>query len=232
MSLTLTVDGPRWRAHLESVADAHPGIVPVAKGNGYGFTLGRLARKAQWLRDGGHDVTTLAVGTYDEIPERRHPLGRRHPGADPVASVRRRDRARTGEPRDPHRQPARRPRAAAHPRPDLPDRPRAHHQHAAARHVRTRPVGGGRGAPPAPRQPPRRRRAAPAARPGQPPRRGRPAAQRLRRRRSAGPRRQRGLGQPPDRQRAHDAAPAVRRLLASVPASAPSCGSATAAPSR
>ena len=69
MSLTLTVDGPRWRAHLESVADAHPAIVPVAKGNGYGFTLGRLARKAQWLRDRGHDVTTLAVGTYDEIPE-------------------------------------------------------------------------------------------------------------------------------------------------------------------
>jgi len=69
MSLTLTVDGPRWRAHLECVADANPGIVPVAKGNGYGFTLGRLARKAQWLRDRGHDVTTLAVGTYDEIPE-------------------------------------------------------------------------------------------------------------------------------------------------------------------
>jgi hypothetical protein len=69
MSLTLTVDGPRWRAHLESVADANPGIVPVAKGNGYGFTLGRLARRAQWLRDRGHDVTTLAVGTYDEIGE-------------------------------------------------------------------------------------------------------------------------------------------------------------------
>lgn len=68
MSLTLTVDGPRWRAHLETVADAHPGIVPVAKGNGYGFTLGRLARKVQWLRDRGHDVTTLAVGTYEEIP--------------------------------------------------------------------------------------------------------------------------------------------------------------------
>lgn len=69
MSLTLTVDGPRWRAHLEDVARAHPGLVPVAKGNGYGFTLGRLARKAQWLADHGHDVTTLAVGTYDELPE-------------------------------------------------------------------------------------------------------------------------------------------------------------------
>ncbi|MEZ0577513.1 alanine racemase [Nocardioides sp. MH1] len=69
MSLTLTVDGARWRAHLESVADANPGIVPVAKGNGYGFTTGRLARKAQWLKDRGHDVTALAVGTYGEITD-------------------------------------------------------------------------------------------------------------------------------------------------------------------
>jgi hypothetical protein len=36
----------------------------VAKGNGYGFTLGRLARRAAWL---GAD--TLAVGTYEELPE-------------------------------------------------------------------------------------------------------------------------------------------------------------------
>jgi alanine racemase len=64
MSLTLTVDGDRWRAHLRAVADAHPGLTPVAKGNGYGFGLGRLARRAQWL---GAD--TLAVGTYDELPE-------------------------------------------------------------------------------------------------------------------------------------------------------------------
>ena len=34
MTLTLTVDGARWRGHLESYADAHPGLVPVAKGNG------------------------------------------------------------------------------------------------------------------------------------------------------------------------------------------------------
>lgn len=69
MSLTLTVDGARWRAHLEDVARSHPGLVPVAKGNGYGLALGRLARKAQWLADHGHDVTTLAVGTYSELPE-------------------------------------------------------------------------------------------------------------------------------------------------------------------
>jgi alanine racemase len=64
MSLTLTVDGDRWRRHLRAYADATPGLVPVAKGNGYGFTLGRLARKTQWL-----GLDTLAVGTYDELPE-------------------------------------------------------------------------------------------------------------------------------------------------------------------
>jgi len=64
MSLTLTVDGDRWRGHLRAVAASHPGLTPVAKGNGYGFGLGRLARKAQWL-----GVDTLAVGTYDELPE-------------------------------------------------------------------------------------------------------------------------------------------------------------------
>src|ERR1044072_2741906 len=64
MPLTLSVDGDRWRTHLKTYADAHPGLVPVAKGNGYGFSIGRLARKAQWL---GAD--TLALGTYEELPE-------------------------------------------------------------------------------------------------------------------------------------------------------------------
>ncbi len=64
MSLTLTVDGDRWRRHLRSVAEATPGLTPVVKGNGYGFTLGRLARKSAWL-----GVDTIAVGTYDELPE-------------------------------------------------------------------------------------------------------------------------------------------------------------------
>jgi alanine racemase len=64
MSLTLEVDGDRWRAHLREVADRTPGLVPVAKGNGYGFGVGRLARRAQWL-----GVDTLAVGTYEELPE-------------------------------------------------------------------------------------------------------------------------------------------------------------------
>jgi hypothetical protein len=68
MSLTLRVDGERWRAHLQRVAAATPGLTPVVKGNGYGFTPGRLARKAAWLAARGHGVDTLAVGTYDELP--------------------------------------------------------------------------------------------------------------------------------------------------------------------
>jgi alanine racemase len=71
MSLVLTVDGDRWRAHLKEVASATPGLVPVAKGNGYGFGLARLARKAGWL-----GVDTLAVGTYDELGE----VSSRYPG--------------------------------------------------------------------------------------------------------------------------------------------------------
>jgi alanine racemase len=62
VSLTLYVDGPRWRSHLHAVLETHPGIVPVVKGNGYGFGLERLARRAAWL-----GVDTVAVGTYAEV---------------------------------------------------------------------------------------------------------------------------------------------------------------------
>ena len=75
MSLTLSVDGERWRAHLLATVRANPGIVPVAKGNGYGFTLPHLARRTQWLADqtvpegseDGSPLDLLAVGTYDEL---------------------------------------------------------------------------------------------------------------------------------------------------------------------
>ena len=73
MSLTLQVDGPRWREHLLTTVTQNPGLVPVAKGNGYGFTLGRLARRSQWLDDHaeqtGSPVDVVAVGTYDELAE-------------------------------------------------------------------------------------------------------------------------------------------------------------------
>jgi alanine racemase len=64
VALTLTVDGERWRGHLRAVAEATPGLVPVAKGNGYGFTLARLARKVEWL-----GLDTIAVGTYEELSQ-------------------------------------------------------------------------------------------------------------------------------------------------------------------
>jgi alanine racemase len=62
MSLVLHVDGDRWRAHLRRTAAERPGLVPVIKGNGYGFGLGRLARRSAWL-----GVDTVAVGTPHEV---------------------------------------------------------------------------------------------------------------------------------------------------------------------
>lgn len=70
MTLTLYVDGPRWRRHLRSTAAASPGLVPVAKGNGYGFSVAKLARRAEWL-----GVDTIAVGTYREVGEVDHRFG-------------------------------------------------------------------------------------------------------------------------------------------------------------
>jgi len=62
MSLTLRINGERWTKHLRSVVDAHPGVVPVVKGNGYGFGRPALARRTQSL---GAD--TIGVGTYTEV---------------------------------------------------------------------------------------------------------------------------------------------------------------------
>ncbi|MGH3417527.1 MAG: alanine racemase, partial [Actinocrinis sp.] len=61
MPLTLYVDHARWRDHLASVLAAEPDLVPVAKGNGYGFTVAGLARTAADL-----GVDCLAVGTVED----------------------------------------------------------------------------------------------------------------------------------------------------------------------
>ncbi|AOP50849.1 alanine racemase [Streptomyces lydicus] len=61
MALTLYVDTARWRAHQQSVLQQFPGLVPVCKGNGYGFGHERLAEEATRL---GADI--LAVGTTYE----------------------------------------------------------------------------------------------------------------------------------------------------------------------
>lgn len=62
MTLTLYVDAERWRSQHKRVIDSYPGIVPVAKGNGYGFGVERLAQEAA-----GFGADILAVGTYDEM---------------------------------------------------------------------------------------------------------------------------------------------------------------------
>ncbi len=109
MPLTLYVDGPRWREHLAATAATNPGLVPVAKGNGYGFTVGRLARRAEWL---GVDTSPLA-------PTPRWPRSR---SASPETS----SCSSRGGPSstlpydpttvDPHRRPRRGPRRAGRPR--------------------------------------------------------------------------------------------------------------------
>ncbi|HEX6336662.1 MAG TPA: alanine racemase [Jiangellaceae bacterium] len=62
MPLILQVDAGKWRDHLKSYVGTHAGVVPVAKGNGYGFGTPVLASEAAAL-----GVSTLAVGTYDEL---------------------------------------------------------------------------------------------------------------------------------------------------------------------
>ncbi len=61
MALTLYVDTARWRAHQKQIQDRFPGLIPVCKGNGYGFGHERLCEEATRM---GADI--LAVGTTYE----------------------------------------------------------------------------------------------------------------------------------------------------------------------
>jgi hypothetical protein len=59
--LTLYVNAPAWWEHLQSEVTRDPGLVPVVKGNGYGFGIPLLARTAAGL-----GVARIAVGTPDD----------------------------------------------------------------------------------------------------------------------------------------------------------------------
>jgi hypothetical protein len=61
MPLTLYVDRIAWERQHQRLIEQYPGMVPVAKGNGYGFTIPVLAQAAAQLR-----VDQLAVGTLAE----------------------------------------------------------------------------------------------------------------------------------------------------------------------
>jgi alanine racemase len=61
VTITLTVRSRRWRAHVAGLVNAIDGLVPVVKGNGYGFGRVALARLASEFCD------TVAVGTVHEL---------------------------------------------------------------------------------------------------------------------------------------------------------------------
>lgn len=91
MTLRLRVDGAAWRTHVERVASSYVDVVPVVKGNGYGFGRGVLADLAvELLADAsGDEMATLAVGTVHELvglPEGVRPLVLTPPAPDGGAS--------------------------------------------------------------------------------------------------------------------------------------------------
>lgn len=67
MSLTLHIAADQWRGrvrrYVQDASAAGVTVVPVTKGNGYGFGNAVLAAEAARL-----GVATLAVGTYEELP--------------------------------------------------------------------------------------------------------------------------------------------------------------------
>lgn len=62
MTIRLTVERERWWHHCTAVAAETPGLVPVVKGNGYGFGRAGLAVAAVELSP------LIAVGTVHELP--------------------------------------------------------------------------------------------------------------------------------------------------------------------
>jgi len=62
MTVRLAIHRAAWQAHVDAAVDAHgPGLVPVVKGNGYGFGRPYLhAQAAAW-------ADTVCVGTVHEL---------------------------------------------------------------------------------------------------------------------------------------------------------------------
>lgn len=62
-AVRLTIQTARWRSHVARLAAEVDGLVPVVKGNGYGFGRAQLAATAAEFAD------MIAVGTIHEIAE-------------------------------------------------------------------------------------------------------------------------------------------------------------------
>jgi alanine racemase len=75
MGVVLSVRESAWRTHLEATVAEYPGIVPVVKGNGYGFGRPALAETALDLLERSGSVIShpvpgaLAVGTVHEVAD-------------------------------------------------------------------------------------------------------------------------------------------------------------------
>ena len=63
MTVPLAVDERAWTAHVNDVATAEPSLIPVVKGNGYGFGRVALMPHAAAL------AAEIAVGTVYEAAD-------------------------------------------------------------------------------------------------------------------------------------------------------------------
>jgi alanine racemase len=72
VTLTLTVDAAAWRSQVAAVARSYQPLVPVVKGNGYGFGRAPLVDRAVELLSGQPESgqrPTIAVGTVYELAD-------------------------------------------------------------------------------------------------------------------------------------------------------------------
>lgn len=72
MTVRLTIDEGAWRAHVQSVLSSVDGLVPVVKGNGYGFGRAMLFRQASTFAGEvavGSVAEAVSVGSGDVQPE-------------------------------------------------------------------------------------------------------------------------------------------------------------------
>lgn len=72
MTVRLTVDRAAWQAHAHAAFAAQPGLVPVVKGNGYGF--GRPLLHAAALAAGAGQVCVGTVHELADVPAGLQPI--------------------------------------------------------------------------------------------------------------------------------------------------------------